>query len=235
MVTQRKVIAVDGLAGSGKTSIAKAVAARLGFAHLNTGLLYRSVAWLILKYGINPEVEAGIGDLLRAHTIELRLDPQRGGRAIVDGHDVTDQLQKPEVSQATSQAAQFRTVREALHATQRNAFPGNNLVAEGRDMGTVIFPDAELKLFIEVNEQVRIERRLKQLGLSIPADEAGQARLKEQIRMEIIERDRRDESRSLSPTLAAADAVRIDNSLDPLEKVVGQICSIWGTRQASKF
>lgn len=232
MSTKRLVIAVDGLAGSGKTSIARELAARLGYVHLNTGLLYRSVAWLILRAGLNPEAEAELGPLLRKHSISLALDQKLGIRAIVDGQDVTDELQKPEISQATSQAAQFAAVRESLRLAQRNAFPSHNLVAEGRDMGTVIFPDAPLKLFIEVSEQVRIERRLKQLGIAVPKDEAGLLKLRDKIRMEIIDRDKRDAERSLSPTLAAQDAVRIDNSLDPLDKVVERIGRLWEKRQA---
>ncbi|MCB0332097.1 MAG: (d)CMP kinase [Bdellovibrionales bacterium] len=217
----RTVITVDGLAGTGKTSLSKELARRLGFVHLSTGMLYRAVGYLALTTQTSMEDEPAIADLLSKHTLALVCDDSDSARLLLDGKDVVDALYAPEVSEATSKTAQLAAVREALIEPQREAFPGRPLVAEGRDMGSVIFPDAQVKFFVSVPEEVKVERRLAQLI------EAGHGKsenernlLKEKMKIEIHERDVRDAERNLAPTLQTEDMEVVDNSSQPLEKVV---------------
>ncbi len=217
----RTVITVDGLAGTGKTSLSKELARRLGFVHLSTGMLYRAVGYLALSSKIALEDESAIADMLSQHTLSLVCDDSGSARLLLDGEDIVDALYAPEVSEATSKTAQLGAVREALVEPQREAFAGKPLVAEGRDMGSVIFPDADVKFFISVPEEVKVQRRLAQLI------EAGHAKteqernsLKEKMKIEIHERDVRDAERNLAPTLQTDEMEVVDNSSQPLEKVV---------------
>jgi cytidylate kinase len=164
-----------------------------------------------LQHGVSPDDGVGLAKLLERHTVEL-VSP---GELRVDGIDRAPLLSAPEVSDATSKASVFPVVRAFLLAAQRNAFPGQPLIAEGRDMGTVVFPDAPLKFFIEASVAVRAARRLKQLFA-----ERGVAYDPAVIEHEIVSRDRRDSERALSPTRAAPDAVVIDNSNRPLDATV---------------
>lgn len=225
MNRQRIVITVDGLAGSGKTTLSQALAARLGFVHLNSGLLYRAIALLTLRQGISPDAGREAAELVSRHKIELALDDKLSSRVLIDGLDVSGELQGPRVSQATSVAAAKAEVRAALINTQRNAFAGKNMVAEGRDMGTVVFPEAKLKFFVQASPEVRAARRLKQLkevaiSRGEGASETDLNVLKRNMEIEIYERDRRDASRLVSPVYAAPGAIIIDNSEQTLTEVV---------------
>jgi len=210
------MITVDGLAGSGKTSLSRELAKILKFKHLNSGLLYRAVGYLCLTHRIDPEDFEKVGGLLAKHTILLTgsAESERGD-IVLDSVVVTEKLLSPEVSEAASRVAQHQNVRTALIEHQRQAFPGESVVAEGRDMGTVIFPDADLKFFVEVDRDTRIKRRSAQLGLN-SADEPTRAA----IMQEIVERDARDSMREAAPTKPAPDAIKIDNSSAPLTEVV---------------
>jgi cytidylate kinase len=215
----RHVITVDGLAGSGKSTLARALADRLGFIHLNTGLLYRAVAYAALSAEVDPMDSAALQNLLSKHQISLDIGRDGAPALKLDGRDITREVQEPHVSEATSKAAQHRVVREFLRESQRTAFLPHPIVAEGRDLGTVIFPEAKLKLFVHADESVRIARRLKQLGI-INAHEHSVA---DKIRIEILERDKRDAERALSPTVAAPDAEHIDNSHEPVAIIVERL------------
>lgn len=210
----RPIITVDGLAGSGKTSLARELARGLGYVHLNSGLLYRGVGWLCLEHGVSPDDPGALAHLLGRHSVEL-VSP---GELLVDGVDRASVLGTPEVSEATSRASVFPVVRAFLLEAQRRAFPQRPLIAEGRDMGTVVFPEAALKFFVEASSEVRAARRLAQLQA-----EQGTTYDAATIEREIIERDRRDSARALSPTRAAPDAVLIDNSSAPLATTVAQM------------
>ena len=223
-VSSRIVVTVDGFAGSGKTTISKLLARKLGFAHLNSGLLYRAVALLAIQEGVDLSSGGALERLVREHSIKLTCDVNLSSRLSIDGDDVTDQLQIPQVSEATSRAATHVEVRRVLIPFQREAFPGYSLVAEGRDMGTVVFPDAEIKFFVQASQEVRIERRLRQLYGS-PSDIKGDPvlfddELRKKMEIEIVERDKRDAERSLCPAKPAPDAILVDNSSEPLTSVI---------------
>ena len=224
---ERFVIAVDGLAGSGKTTLSRLLAQKLGFAHLNSGALYRGVAWLAREHGVSARDVTALQTLLSTHSLQLQRNANQEGRVFVDGRDITAEIGVPEISEMTSVLSQFQEVRKELFSRQRDAFPGVALVAEGRDMGTIVFPDAPLKFFIRASQSVRIERRLRQLGLDpATADPDGLKALNRQIEMEIVERDERDSQRAVAPTVAAADAVQVDNSAETLTDVLQTMYSV---------
>jgi len=209
----RCVITVDGLAGSGKSTLAQLLSEKLVFVHFNSGLLYRAVGYLALQNGIKPNDESGVLNLLKQTSIEMN---EVEAVQIKDQRITAEELHQTRISEAASLASGFASVRACLNNLQRNVFKGSGLVAEGRDMGTVIFPEALVKFFIEASVEVRVARRLAQLKVN----EQDEAKLKREIEIEIIERDERDKNRAVAPTVAAEGAVIIDNSSLPLTKVV---------------
>ncbi len=220
----RIVIAVDGLAGSGKSTLARHLSQQLGFVHLNSGLLYRAVGLMALRAKIDANSETALSAELPKHRIRLELAQDHRPQVTLDGEDITGAVQTPEVSEATSQASQFSIVRQALMQMQREAYSGKAIVAEGRDMGTIVFPDSPLKFFVVADERIRIERRLKQLmDGSVDKSETTRKRLAAQIGIEIRERDKRDSERPVAPTKPALDAVIIDNSSESLQSVLARM------------
>lgn len=219
MSNKRIVITIDGLAASGKSTLAKLLAKRLSFAYFSSGLLYRTVGLLWLKNSEIGVSENSVQALLERHSFDVKKGAEFEQEALIDGNIVTNMLFSPEVSQATSQLSALSVVRQHLLDKQRTIFPGDNLVAEGRDMGTVVFPEADLKFFIEVDLPTRIERRVAQMGIDRESLN-GFNLLKRKMEIEIIERDARDIERLNSPTIAASDSIKIDNSRQTLTEVV---------------
>jgi cytidylate kinase len=217
----RVVVTVDGLAGSGKTTLSNMLADKLGFCHLNSGILYRAVGYLALSNQVSPKDAGALEGLLDAHQILLDLNEQGESVLSIDGTPYTSELQVPAVSESTSRCASMPVVRKFLEAAQRDAFPGRALVAEGRDMGTVIFPDAPAKFFIEADVSERVKRRIKQLSESNPKMSLKERNdLEKQMEIEIVERDARDTSRAIAPTVPAADAIIVNNSAQTLTRVI---------------
>jgi cytidylate kinase len=196
------VIAIDGPAGAGKSSVARAAAERLGFTYLDTGAMYRAVAYRA-KDAPDPAAVA--------RGVELEL----GERVLVDGEDVTERIREPWVSEAASRVSSNPGVREALVAQQRRLLGDGDWVAEGRDIGTVVMPDAEVKVFLTASPEERARRRAAQLGSDVAVV------LKEQTM-----RDERDRSREHSPLAAAADAVPVETTGLSLDEVVEQIVTL---------
>jgi cytidylate kinase len=197
------VIAIDGPAGAGKSTVARAAAERLGFTYLDTGAMYRCVALALSERGGEP------AELAEAVEIEL------GERVLLDGRDVTDAIRTPAISEASSQVSADIGVRMALVRKQQQILREGDWVAEGRDIGTVVCPQAEVKVFLTASPEVRAERRAEELGADY-----------ETVLAEQIRRDRRDERRQHSPLLPANDAVPVDTSALDLEAAVEQILTL---------
>jgi CMP/dCMP kinase len=197
------VIAIDGPAGAGKSTVARAAAERLGFTYLDTGAMYRAVALVVTERGGAP------AEVAEALDIEI------GERVLADGRDVTEAIRTPEVSEASSQVSADIGVRMALVRKQQEILREGDWVAEGRDIGTVVCPQAEVKVFLTASPEVRARRRAEELGADY------EAVLAEQIR-----RDERDERREHSPLVPANDAVPVDTTELDLEGVLGQIITL---------
>ena len=210
MTEQPLVIAIDGPAGSGKSTVAKAVAIRLGLDYLDTGAMYRSVAFAALRGGVDPEDAEVVGNLSR--NIELEVSPS--GSVVVDGVDATIEIRGPEVTRAVSIVAANPTVRTEMRARQRQwvAIRGGG-VMEGRDIGTVVFPDAKLKVYLDASPEVRAARRSKEVSdLSY-----------ETVATDLARRDALDQNRTHDPLRTADDAIVIDTSDLSVDQIVDAI------------
>jgi cytidylate kinase len=204
------VIAIDGPAGAGKSTVARAVADSLGFTYLDSGAMYRCVALAALEAGADLDDSAAVGELARALPIEID-----GNRIALEGRDVGAEIRRPEVSEAASRISVHPRVREAMVALQRAIVVAGSFVAEGRDIGTVVCPDAPLKVFLTASAEERARRRAAESGEDRTAVLAAQR-----------ERDRRDESREHSALRAAADAVSLDTTELSLVEVVDRIVGL---------
>jgi CMP/dCMP kinase len=206
------IIAIDGPVGSGKSTLARRVAELLGYVYIDTGAMYRAVALKALRNNVPIEDSDALENLARATRIDLSV---HGGlqRVILDGEDVTGAIRTPDVSQASSKIAVVPGVRHVLVAEQRRAGEQGGVVMEGRDIGSVVFPDAELKIFLTASPEVRAERRWREHQQK--GDSIDLARTLE----EIHERDRRDQQRLTSPLVRAPDAVVVDSTAMEPEEV----------------
>ena len=208
------IIAIDGPVGSGKSTLARRVAEMMGYVYIDTGAMYRAVALKALRRGI--EIDPQNAEALEALAGETRIDlrAQDGGqRVFLDGEDVTGAIRTPDVAQAASKVAVIPGVRHVLVAEQRRAGQQGGVVMEGRDIGSVVFPDAELKIFLTASPEVRAERRWREHR------EKGEAIDLARTLEEIRERDRRDQERETSPLVRAADAVVVDSTAMEAEEV----------------
>lgn len=214
------VIAIDGPTASGKGTIAQRVAESLGFRYLDSGALYRLVALAVLRDGSDPD-DAG-----QAARVAAGMDPRfEGGRIRLGGSDVTDAIRGEEVSQAASRVAVHPEVRRALLELQRSQRQAPGLVADGRDMGTVVFPDAALKVYLTASVAARAARRHKQLiekGFPSNIDTLAQ---------ELRARDQRDSERAAAPLRPAEDAYRLDSSELTIDEVVAQVLSWYAEKR----
>lgn len=212
-------IAIDGPSGAGKSTIARLVAARLGFMYIDTGALYRSVGVAALKRGFDPGDEKKVEQMLP--TIRVTLGFVDGIQHVyVNDEDVSVQIRLPEASMAASAVSAFPAVRRFLFGLQQDLAASHNCVMDGRDIGTVVLPDAEVKIFLTASPEVRAQRRYRELiekGNEVNFD----ALLKE-----IIQRDYNDSHRAVAPLKKADDAVEIDSSEMSLDEVTEQILAI---------
>ncbi|MCP9446892.1 MAG: (d)CMP kinase [Nitrospira sp.] len=207
------IIAIDGPAGVGKSTVAKLLAAKLGFLYLDTGALYRAVAWKVLKSGISPMDRERVEELLPVTSLDIRFH-NGTMRVLLDGCDVTSELRTPDVSAAASLVSAIPAVREWLLPLQRRIGERGSVVVEGRDIGTRIFPSAPLKFFLDADAKVRAERRHRELVA------AGHAGAMEATYQDLSGRDMQDRTRSIAPLVPAADARSIDTSDLSVEQVV---------------
>lgn len=216
---RQPIVAIDGPVGAGKSTVARAVAQRLRFRYVDTGAMYRSVAWAALQHGIDLANKQAVTALAKSLQIDFVSDPA-GQRILVDGTDVTEKIRTPEVSDGASVVSVFPGVRDAMVAIQRGLGGEGGVVMEGRDIGTVVFPDAEVKVFLDASLDERARRRFEELRAR------GAAVHLEAVRKAEEERDRRDRTRDHSPLRAAADAVVIDSTGIPADEVVARIVQL---------
>ena len=216
------IIAIDGPAGSGKSSVAREVARRLGFHYLDTGAMYRALAFAALQQGVGLDDEPGLVALASTSPVEFvhAEDEPLPSKVLIGGVDVTEEIRSPQVDDAVSPVARLARVREAMVRQQRVAADGQDIVVEGRDIGTVVFPDAELKVFLTASAQERARRRTQQqaaAGAAVDTDSVHDA---------ITRRDAADSSRAHSPLRAASDAVEVDTTGLGFEQVVSSVVDL---------
>jgi cytidylate kinase len=204
------VVTIDGPAGAGKSTVARMLAARLGFRLLDTGGMYRALAWSVAQAAIDPGDVAAIARHLKAVTVSVE-----GDRFLVNGRDVTSEIRSPEIGALTSLITALAPVRDAITPLQRRLASSGGVVLEGRDTGTVVCPDAEVKFFLDASIETRARRRQMELAT------AGRTVPLEAVRAEIAVRDAQDRTRALAPLKKADDAIEVDTSERTTEEVVG--------------
>ncbi len=212
---RKLVIAIDGPAGSGKSTIAACLAKKLGYVNLESGAMYRALA---LK-AVEQQVSLDDGEALRqlANATVIDLEPRgEGNRVLLDGRDVSQRIRDTDVTVAASRVSVHPQVREVMVKRQRELGRDGGVVMEGRDIGTAVFPNADLKIFLDADEGVRAERRLLQSGLRSTEDT-------QRVAEELAARDQRDRTRSASPLIAAPDAVHIDSTHSSIDEVVAGV------------
>jgi len=233
-MSARLTIAIDGPAGSGKSTTARRTAALLGYLYLDSGAMYRAVALKALERKIPLEDEAALEALTRATHIELKPptpEQETAGlknRVFLDGREVTEEIRTAQVAQAASRLATIAGVREVLVAEQQRAGQGGGVVMEGRDIGTVVFPKAELKIFLEASAETRAQRRWKE------HQEKGENFSLLEVLQEVRERDKRDRERKVSPLVRAADAVLLDNTAMGIEETARLIVFLAHERESRR-
>lgn len=211
-----KVVAIDGPSGAGKSTIAKMLADRLGFVYLDTGALYRAVALYFLRKGIRPEDD----DRMLAAALESADVRFKGGTVFLNGVDVSRDIRTTEVGHFSSVFSARKTVRAFLLEVQRRASSDNDLVAEGRDTTTVVFPEAHKKFYMDASVAERARRRyaqLKELGMSVTEESAEK---------DVVERDKRDSGRDIAPLMKSKDAIIIDTTDRTIEQILDDILVI---------
>lgn len=218
MIEQPPVFAIDGPSGAGKGTVSRAVARRLGWHFLDSGAIYRALALAVTREGLAPTDENAVAALAR--TSEMEFSAEETPSVRLDGADITDQLQTEACGNVASKIAALPSVRLALLQKQRDFRRAPGLVADGRDMGTVVFPDARYKVFLTANASVRAERRYKQLK------EKGMDVSLIKLTREIEERDRRDQSRAEAPLKPAQGSILIDSSAMSIREVVAACLSL---------
>lgn len=216
------IIAIDGPSGAGKSTLAKRLAKELGFIYVDTGAMYRALALKVLREGVDLADDASMARLIESTTIDLQVDGAL--QVLLDGADVAAEIRTPQVSQMASKASALPAVRARMLELQRDMARRGNIVAEGRDIGTVVFPQAEVKIFLQASAAERARRRFAELQA------AGQSvDLTETLR-EIEERDKRDSERDLAPLRQADDALMIDSSSVDANQVTARVLAHIGTK-----
>ena len=216
-------IAIDGPAGAGKSTIAKALAKELGFCYVDTGAIYRTVAYFLDLLGVSPKDADGVERYLDELTIGIEYDEEGKQHMIMNGMDVSGEIRTQDISQKASLVSAYPVVREMLLDMQRDVAKKNNVIMDGRDIGTVVLPKADVKIFLTASVEVRAKRRYDELI------EKGQKAVLSQIQKEIEQRDYQDTHRPIAPLKMAKDSVKLDTSdldiagvLEQMKKIIGE-------------
>ena len=213
-------IAIDGPAGAGKSTIARAVAAELGFVYMDTGAIYRTVAYAVLFAGLDPKDEAAVSGYLPAIQVTPEWSEDGVQHMYLNGNDVSAYIRTPEVSQAASQVAAIPEVRAFLLDTQRNVARMHRVIMDGRDIGTVVLPFADVKIYLSASAEVRAKRRWLELQEKNAPDTY------EEVLQEMKERDFRDMNRDIAPLRQAEDAFAVDTSEMSLQESIDEISAL---------
>ena len=208
-------MAIDGPSGAGKGTIARAIARHLGYRHVDTGAMYRAIAWLAGHDAVPLDEDAAVAALAARATLDVE-----EGRVAIDGHDVTQAIRTPEMDGAAARVAKLPAVRRVLVARQRLLGEQGSIVMEGRDIGTVVFPDADVKVYLDADPAERARRRAND-----PAHAGSQAPIAD-VASQMAARDRSDTTRTTSPLQIAKDAVLIDTTHLDVDEVVGKVLSL---------
>jgi cytidylate kinase len=217
-------IAIDGPAGAGKSTVARLVAQKLGYAYLDTGAMYRAMTWQAIHENVDLEDETALTELAQRTNIELAPHEQ-GTRVSVNGREVTDEIRSPEVTDKIHLIDKVPGVRQVMVQIQRDFGRAGRIVAEGRDMGTVVFPDAACKIYLDASVDERARRRLRdmqQRGVDAKLDD---------VKRDITARDEKTLQRKIAPLRQAEDAVRLDTTNLSTDEVVNRICAIAESRR----
>jgi cytidylate kinase len=217
---KRLIIAIDGPSGAGKGTISSTISRQLGYRHIDTGAMYRAVGWKAEHDGIPLNDEAQVAALARRASLVVE-----GGVVSIDGHDVTKAIRTPEVDKIASSVARLPKVREVLVARQREMGQPGGVVMEGRDIGTVVFPNADVKIYLDASADERARRRAND------AAHAGSLAGQEAVAAAIQARDTSDTTRSVSPLTLAPDAVHIDTTAMPIDQVVERVMALIRAKQ----
>jgi cytidylate kinase len=209
------IIAIDGPSGAGKGTVSRTLSQALGYRHVDTGAMYRAVGWMANHQGMALDDEAAVAALARRANLIVE-----GGVVSIDGHDVTRAIRTPEIDKVASSVARLPTVREVLVARQREMGAAGGVVMEGRDIGTVVFPDADVKVYLDASAEERARRRATDPAHT--GSQAGQAAVAEAIQA----RDKSDTTRAVSPLTLAPDAIHIDTTGMPIDQVVARVMAI---------
>ena len=218
---KRLLITIDGPSGAGKTTVSRILADRLGYRYIDTGALYRGVALAAISSGLNPDDDNGLEKLCNTLKISFVLD-KKGLRLILNDSDITDRIRTPEITMFASAVSARPVVRSFLLNLQRDLGREKGVVFEGRDMGTVVFPGADVKFFLDASPKNRAKRRYKELKSINPQP-------LEAVERDMDRRDKNDSTRDLAPLKPAEDAIRIDSTDLSIETVVERMATIIGT------
>lgn len=219
MGRKRWIIAIDGPSGAGKSTVGKELATRLGYLYIDTGAMYRAVALKVKEKAIELRDEEALFRLVSSIHLSF-LNEGKENRLLCDGKDITPEIRSPEISRLASDISKNRIVREAMVKMQREMGREGGVVLEGRDIGTVVFPDADIKFYLDADPEERGRRRYRELS-----EKGVEVDFKETLR-DVIERDQNDMSRTLSPLKRAEDAIFVDSTCRSIEEVVNEMCRL---------